>query len=159
MPREIRSRRCCDSDDIDGRRPIVSSEREHRDLPARGEIDVLVVEVSSMIAKYQYSATVISIYDGDTITVMVDLGFGSHTKQKLRLARINTPEVRGPQREQGIAARDYLIALMPAGSEIDVRTIKDSQEKYGRYLAEVFKDDICVNDLLVQAGMAAYKSY
>ncbi len=159
MPREIRSRRCCDSDDIDGRRSIVSAECERRNLPACSEIDVLVVEVSSMIAKYQYSATVISIYDGDTITVMVDLGFGSHTKQKLRLARINTPEVRGPQREQGIAARDYLIALMPAGSEIDVRTIKDSQEKYGRYLAEVFKGDICVNDLLVQAGMAAYKSY
>lgn len=112
-----------------------------------------------MIEKYQYSATVVSIYDGDTITAMVDLGFGVQVKQKLRLARINTPEVRGPQREQGIAARDYLVDLIPEGSEIDVRTIKDTQEKYGRYLAEVFKGDICVNDLLVQAGMAAYKSY
>lgn len=112
-----------------------------------------------MIEKYQYSATVVSIYDGDTITVMVDLGFGVQVKQKLRLARINTPEVKGAQREQGIASRDYLIALVPIGSQIDIRTIRDSQEKYGRYLAEVFKEDICVNDLLVQAGMAAYKSY
>jgi endonuclease YncB( thermonuclease family) len=48
---------------------------------------------------------------------------------------------------------------VPVGSQIDIRTIRDSQEKYGRYLAEVFKGDICVNDLLVQAGMASYKSY
>lgn len=112
-----------------------------------------------MIEKYQYSATVVSIYDGDTITVMVDVGFDQYSKKKLRLARINTPEVKGPQREQGIAARDYLIAMIPVGTQIDIRTIKDTQEKYGRYLAEVFKGDICVNDLLVQAGMAAYKSY
>jgi micrococcal nuclease len=119
----------------------------------------LVVEVPAMIEKYQYSATVVSIYDGDTITAMVDLGFGVQVKQKLRLARINTPEVKGSQREQGVASRDYLITLVPVGSQIDIRTIRDSQEKYGRYLAEVFKGDICVNDLLVQAGMASYKSY
>jgi len=40
-----------------------------------------------------------------------------------------------------------------------VKTFKDSQEKYGRYLAEVFKEEMCVNDLLVHAGMAAYKTY
>jgi micrococcal nuclease len=112
-----------------------------------------------MITKYQYSATVLSIYDGDTITVMVDLGFGVQVKQKLRLARINTPEVKGEQREQGIVSRDYLTALLPIGSQIDVKTFKDSQEKYGRYLAEVFKEEMCVNDLLVHAGMAAYKTY
>jgi hypothetical protein len=49
MPREIRSRRCCDSDDLDDRRSIVSAECEHRDLPARGEIDVLVVETASLM--------------------------------------------------------------------------------------------------------------
>ena len=159
LPREIGSGRVCDTDGIGDRLPVIPSERERRDLPSRGKIVALVVEVPAMIEKYQYSATVVSIYDGDTITVMIDLGFGVSVKEKLRLARINTPEVRGPQREQGIASRDYLITLVPVGSQIDIRTIRDSQEKYGRYLAEVFKGDICVNDLLVQAGMAAYKSY
>ena len=51
MPREVRSRRQCDTDDFDDRRPIVSAEREHRDLPASGEIVVLVVEVASLMGR------------------------------------------------------------------------------------------------------------
>jgi hypothetical protein len=48
MPREIRSRWCCDTDDLDGRRPIISPEREHRGLPESSEIDALVVETASL---------------------------------------------------------------------------------------------------------------
>ena len=47
---------------------------------------------------YEYRATVISVYDGDTITVDIDLGFGIVLrKQKLRLYGLNTPEVRGAE--------------------------------------------------------------
>ena len=109
--------------------------------------------------RYNYEATVISVYDGDTVTLMVDLGFGTATKQRFRLSRINTPEVRGTDRERGVVSRDYLRDLLPYGKVVGVRTIKDSQEKYGRYLAEIFDGEICVNDLLVQAGMAEYRSY
>ena len=51
---------------------------------------------------HEYRAFVRKIYDGDTITVDIDLGFDIILhKQKIRLLRINAPEVRGEQREEG----------------------------------------------------------
>ena len=45
---------------------------------------------------YEYRAFVRKVYDGDTITVDIDLGFDVVLKaQKIRLVRINAPEVRG----------------------------------------------------------------
>ena len=59
---------------------------------------------------YTYRAKIISVYDGDTVTALVDLGFGISTKIKVRLKGINTPELRGPIEEKvkGIAAREFL---------------------------------------------------
>ena len=62
---------------------------------------------------YCYLAKVVAVYDGDTITVDVDLGFEiAMLKQKLRLYRINAPEVRGSERPEGLVSRDVLIALL-----------------------------------------------
>ncbi len=44
---------------------------------------------------YEYKAKIIEVYDGDTFTFEVDLGFSITVKEKIRLAGINTPEVRG----------------------------------------------------------------
>lgn len=45
---------------------------------------------------YHYAAQVVSVYDGDTITVDIDLGLEVWLKgQKIRLLNIDTPEVRG----------------------------------------------------------------
>ena len=44
---------------------------------------------------YQYKAKVIDVYDGDTITAMVDLGFYHFQQMKFRLYGIDTPEIRG----------------------------------------------------------------
>ena len=45
---------------------------------------------------YFYKANVTSVYDGDTITADIDLGLGVFIKkQKLRLSRIDAPELRG----------------------------------------------------------------
>jgi hypothetical protein len=42
------------------------------------------------------------VYDGDTITVEVDLGFSFKFTNSFRLLRINCPEVRGESREEGL---------------------------------------------------------
>ena len=56
-----------------------------------------------------YKAKVTNIYDGDTITCNIDCGFGVILrKQKIRLYGINTPEVRGEDKEKGIKIRDIL---------------------------------------------------
>lgn len=113
---------------------------------------------------YNYKANVISVYDGDTITVDIDLGLNVFIRdEKLRLNRINAPELKGEDREAGLRSRDFLRDKID-GKEILIRTIKDKKEKYGRYLAEIYLADINgnfinMNDLLVQEGFAVYKEY
>lgn len=104
---------------------------------------------------FTYRAQVISVYDGDTITVDIDLGFSIVLRQQsIRLARINAPEVRGTSAEMGIRSRDALRDKV-LGKSIILKTIRDSREKYGRWLGEIWVDDICINDWLLESGLAA----
>ena len=43
---------------------------------------------------YDYKAEIVKVVDGDTIDVLVDLGFRITTHQRLRLKNIDTPELR-----------------------------------------------------------------
>jgi micrococcal nuclease len=109
---------------------------------------------------YEYKAIVTSVYDGDTITVSIDLGFDVAFKTSVRLARINAPEVKGVEKIDGLRSRDYVRSLIPMGSEVTLRTYKDGEEKYGRYLADVFlSPDVCLNDAIVTNGFGQYKEY
>lgn len=102
---------------------------------------------------YQYKAKVIEVYDGDTITAMVDLGFYHFQQMTFRLYGINTPEIRGEQREQGLIVRDILRSMI-LDREVIINSYKDKQEKYGRYLANIVVDGVDVNHWLVQNGHA-----
>lgn len=108
---------------------------------------------------YIYKAKITSVYDGDTVTADIDLGFHIWAHgEKLRLHRINTPEVRGVERPQGLVSRDWLRKKI-LGKDVLIRTIKDKKGKYGRYLAEIFLDGTNINDQLVKEGLAEYKDY
>lgn len=106
---------------------------------------------------YHYNAHVTKVYDGDTITVDIDLGLGVwKKKQKIRLFGINTPELRGGTDEtkaKGIAARDALRVWI-LHKRIVLKTIKDKTGKYGRLLGVVYFNDTNINDLLVKEGHA-----
>ena len=117
-----------------------------------------------MINKYTYNVEVVSVYDGDTIRVNIDLGFGHVWKGsdgkgvKIRLYGINTPEVRGVERPEGLKSKQYLIDLIE-GKSVVLKTIKDKTGKYGRYLGELYiqNDDSewkNVNETLVKEGYA-----
>lgn len=113
---------------------------------------------------YHYRGIITSVYDGDTCTVDIDLGLHIWQKdEKLRLYRINAPEVRGPEREAGLRSRDFLRGMLE-GKEVLVQTIKDRNEKFGRYLAEIWLKGedgnwINVNDVMIDKGYAIYKNY
>ena len=108
---------------------------------------------------YVYHALVTEVYDGDTVTVDIDLGLNVWVrKEKLRLHRINAPEVRGEERERGLASRDWLRAQI-LGSTVVIETLQDKKGKYGRYLAEVWLGELNINDALVSEGLAEYKAY
>lgn len=104
---------------------------------------------------YTYEAEVIRIIDGDTIEVIIDLGFKVFWKTKIRLAGIDAPEI---DTVDGIVAYDAL-RFMIASSKIKIVTQKDKQEKFGRYLATVYPfagkgEGVSVNDLMLKGGYA-----
>lgn len=113
---------------------------------------------------YNYKAIVTSVYDGDTCTVDIDLDLHSLIRgEKLRLQRINAPELRGKERPKGLKSRDFLRSKIE-GKEILIETIKDKKGKYGRYLAEIWLEDKLgkfknINDLIVKEGFAKYQKY
>lgn len=120
---------------------------------------------------YWYKATVIphpkrggeSAYDGDTIYLELDPGFNRAWREDTRVARIDAPELRGDEKADGLVARKRLRELCPVGTVVYVRTFKD-KGKYGRYVADIYLPDEegavrCVNDVLVQEGLAEYKEY
>ena len=96
------------------------------------------------------AATVLSIGDGDTISVL-DRG----QKLKVRLACIDAPETA--QNPYGIASRNQLKALLPLGSTVSLRV--QAVDRYGRSVAEVIGNGI-VNLAMVQSGQAfVYRQY
>lgn len=113
---------------------------------------------------YHYKAKVVGVYDGDTCTVDIDLGLHSWIKgEKIRLNRINAPELKGKYRNKGLAARDYLKSRI-LEKEIIIETIKDTKEKYGRYLGEIWLkvedgNYININDEMVTKKFAKYQKY
>ena len=107
---------------------------------------------------YEYRAFVRKVYDGDTITVDFDLGFGiTLSGQKVRLLGINTPEVRGPERPSGLVSRDALRNKI-GNKWVTIKTHKDRRGKYGRWLAEVFIEvegsSANINEWLLAEGLA-----
>lgn len=106
---------------------------------------------------YNYKAVVTRVVDGDTVIVDIDLGFGVWLKeQSVRLAKINTPEIKGSTRVAGIAAKDFLSKLI-LNKWVQIRTEK-GQEKYGRWLATILLEEdgnlIEINSRMVTEGFA-----
>ncbi|UOF79335.1 thermonuclease [Caudoviricetes sp.] len=115
--------------------------------------------------KYAYSAKIIDVYDGDTLTAEIDLGFNVKFITKLRLLNIDAPEVRGFESLLGLRSRDY-VRHRVLNKIVTIKTVKDSKDKYGRYLADIWYNEgadpyiyINLNDELVDRGLAELKIY
>lgn len=103
-----------------------------------------------MNPEFKYKARVVSVYDGDSVTVDIDLGMYVSVRATLRLRGIDAPEMGTPE---GLAARDWLrLLLLNSTEQLVVQTSRG--DKYGRWLGELYLGDVFVNDALVQAGHA-----
>mgnify|MGYP001567954800 CR=1 FL=1 len=100
---------------------------------------------------YEYRASVIRVVDGDTVDLRVDLGFGMGLNDRFRLAGIDAPERGKPG---GSEATAWLTEKFSTRAEIIIKTRKDSREKYGRYLAEIFVlgDATSLNQQMIEVG-------
>ncbi len=94
-------------------------------------------------------ARAVSNYDGDTVLLVVDVGLEASRRVRVRLARIDTPELR----QAGGAAAKARAAELLAVEPLVLTTIKDRTEKHGRYLAEVVNGaGVNVTDALIAEG-------
>jgi micrococcal nuclease len=106
-----------------------------------------------------YNAEVKKIVDGDTFDILIDLGFDTFRKGRVRLYGVNTPESRTTNIEEkklGLAAKEFTDQwITAAGSKIKIETILDKNEKYGRILARVWNEaGSCLNTDIVASGLA-----
>lgn len=103
-----------------------------------------------MRPEYTYAATVVRVIDGDTLYANVDLGFRMTIQITVRLLGINTPELNT---DAGKMVRDYMRTLLE-GQKIVLKTHKDPKDKYGRWLGEIYANDVFINELLVEKNYA-----
>ena len=110
----------------------------------------------------EYKANVTRVIDGDTIEVLIDMGFGISYKAKLRFLDYDAPETFRPscpeEKEAGEKAKEYLklrITQHPADKDhwVTLRTYKDKRGKYGRILARIFIDDEDIIETMIEMGM------
>ena len=89
---------------------------------------------------FEYNAKVIRVVDGDTIDAMVDLGFTTFKKIRIRMHGINAPESRTRdllEKEKGLAAKVRLIEMLEETNN-EFRLISHGVGKYGRCLGEIY---------------------
>ena len=91
---------------------------------------------------------VTKVVDGDTIDVIIDLGFDIMYKSRVRLFGIDTPESRTRdkvEKKYGLLSKKFLQDHLKKG-KIVIKTHKDSETgKFGRILGEIFVDGININ--------------
>lgn len=114
--------------------------------------------------RFWYGATVLGVVDGDTIDLMIDLGFDIHHKIRVRLFGVNTPESRTKdlkEKELGLKAKSFTQDWLTRHKWVFLNTIPDKNDKYGRVLAKIYSSDkiedpktACLNTDIIQAGYA-----
>jgi micrococcal nuclease len=101
-----------------------------------------------------------NVVDGDTIDVVIDLGFDILFASRVRLAGIDTPESRTTDKTEkalGLEAKEYLKKQLKDAKSVVIRTEKmNSSEKYGRILGWVYinGDSESVNNKMINDGYA-----
>ena len=89
-----------------------------------------------------YRAICKEVYDGDTYTMLVDLGFHTYTTVRVRLNGVDTPELDAKDptvKQAGVAVRDRMRQML-IGQPCIIRTQKDTQS-FNRWVADVYLVD------------------
>ena len=108
---------------------------------------------------YHYKANLERVVDGDTIDVVLQLGFDINMKARIRFAGINAPEsrTRDPiEKEAGLAAKRYVENWCNDGdNQVIVETQLDEKGKFGRILGRILNlEGECLNDEMIALGHA-----
>ena len=115
--------------------------------------------MAKKLDKHNYSAKVLRVVDGDTCDAMIDLGFDTWVKKRIRFYGVDTWESRTrnlEEKKKGLAAKDYVKDLLENSDEGKFVLKSYGVGKYGRVLGELFVkgNEKSVNDLLIENGHA-----
>ena len=100
---------------------------------------------------------IVRVVDGDTVDVLIDLGFGLCKKERVRVAGIDAPESRTRdlyEKKLGLEAKDWLKEHLYSGDELIIKTEKEG--KYGRIIGWLFTEKFSssINEIMVDKGYA-----
>ena len=106
---------------------------------------------------YEYKCQEIKkVVDGDTVDIVLNLGFNILHAVRVRLASIDTPQSRTrdlDEKARGLLAKEFLKNWLSQEHEkkkIVIKTFKKSKGKFGRVLAEIWVNDVNVNEDMIE---------
>lgn len=103
---------------------------------------------------YIYNARVTNVVDGDTVDMVISLGFGVSITHRVRLSGINTQETNDTNpvlRENAMQAKKWVTDKL-LNKQVTIQSFKS--DKYGRYLADIYLGDELINKSLIDQGLA-----
>ena len=111
------------------------------------------------VKKYGYSCKLDRVVDGDTCDALIDLGFNTFVKKRIRFKGVDTWESRTrdlDEKKKGLAAKAFTKDLLENSDDCKFSIISNGTGKYGRVLGELFVKghEKSVNQLLLENGHA-----
>ena len=115
--------------------------------------------MGKQIKKYEYIAKLVRVVDGDTADAMIDLGFDTWVKKRIRFYGVDAWESRTRNKEEkvkGLAAKEFVKDLLENSDDGKFAIRSHGVGKYGRVLGELFVKghESSVNELLKENGHA-----
>ena len=115
--------------------------------------------MGKQVKKYGYSCKLERVVDGDTCDALIDLGFNTWAKRRIRFMGVDAWESRTRNKEEkvkGLAAKAYVKDLLENSDDGKFSIISHGVGKYGRVLGELFVKghEKSVNELLKENGHA-----
>ena len=115
--------------------------------------------MGKQVKKYGYSCKLERVVDGDTCDALIDLGFNTWAKRRIRFKGVDTWESRTrdlDEKKKGLAAKAFTKDLLENSDDGKFSIISYGTGKYGRVLGELFVKGhkTSVNELLKENGHA-----
>jgi endonuclease YncB( thermonuclease family) len=140
---------------IDNPEPELNETNQTKEIEVQ-KIRIIKWEETTAFTPPITGGQVIKVYDGDSITIAGYLPMYNSPlfRFSVRLNGIDTPEIKGKNEDEKTAAKEARDALSKLILHKEIILKNVSTEKYGRILADVYLDDLCVNDWLINEHYA-----
>ena len=110
---------------------------------------------------YEYNAKLKRVVDGDTLDLVIDMGFKITTQQRVRLKGVDTPETwhrkkSSEEYKKGMQSKEYVMKRLEENDNVMVVRSDKHPGVYGRYIVDIILADsnITLNEELLQKGLA-----